>query len=158
MGARADLAKTNWAEAEQVFASEAFARLLRYHKGGKLLKLYQQLRMSNDIGCALEEFLISIRKKSSVTIQVDKEKLEYTAGEYSFLDKVIIQRSTWGYTELKISTDCDFLQPRHERINGDAFHGTVCEESFVIDSGKLHAGLNCYKRVWRQACVYFRQC
>ena len=138
-----DLAKTNWAEAEQVFASESFARLLRYHQGGKLLKLYQQLRMSRDAGCALEEFLISIRKKSSVTIQVDKEKLEYTAGEYSFLDKVMIQRSTWGYTELKISTDCDFLQPRHERIHGDAFHGNVCEESFVIDSEKLHSGLNC---------------
>lgn len=138
-----DLAKTNWAEAEQVFASESFVRLLRYHKGGKLLNLYQQLRLGNEIGCAMEEFLIAIRKKSSVTIQVDKEKLEYTAGEYSFLDKVMIQRSTWGYTELKISTDCDFLQPRHERISSDAFHGNVCEESFVIDSEKLHAGLNC---------------
>ncbi len=137
-----DLAKTNWAEAEQVFASEAFARMLRYHNG-KLLKSYRQLMVGKDIGCALEEFLVSIRKKSSVTIQVDKEKLEYTAGEYSFLDKVVIQRNTWGYTELKISTDCDFLQPRHERISGDAFHGNVCEESFVIDSEKLHAGLNC---------------
>ena len=138
-----DLAKTNWTEAEQVFASEAFARMLRYHNGGKLLKLYRQLMEGKDTGCALEEFLVSIRKKSNVTIQVDKDKLEYTAGEYSFLDKVTIQRSTWGYTELKISTDCDFLQPRHERINSDAFHGNVCEESFVIDSEKLHAGLNC---------------
>jgi len=138
-----DLAKTNWAEAEQVFASEAFARMLRYHNGGKLLKLYRQLMEGKDTGCALEEFLVSNRKKSSVTIKADKEKLEYTAGEYSFLDKVIIQRNTWGYTELKISTDCEFLQPRHERISSDAFHGNVCEESFVIDSEKLHAGLNC---------------
>lgn len=137
-----DLAKTNWAEAEQVFVSEAFARMLRYHNG-KLLKIYRQLMVGKDTGCALEEFLVSIRKKSSVTIRVDKEKLEYTAGEYSFLDKVVIQRNTWGYTELKISTDCDFLQPRHERISSEAFHGNVCEESFVIDSGKLHAGLNC---------------
>ena len=138
-----DLAKTNWSEAEQVFASEAFARMLRYHQGGKLFKIYRQLMEGNDTGCAMEEFLVSIHKKSHVTIRVDKEKLEYTAGEYSFLDKVVIQRNTWGYTELKISTDCDFLQPRHERISGDAFYGNMCEESFVIDSEKLHAGLNC---------------
>ena len=137
-----DLAKTNWEEAEQIFASEAFARMLRYHNA-KLLKLYRQLMAGNDAGCALEEFLVAIRKKSNVTIKTDKEKLEYTAGEYSFLDKVIIRRSTWGYTELTISTDCDFLQPRHERITSDAFHGNVCEESFVIDPEKLHAGLNC---------------
>ena len=137
-----DLAKTNWAEAEQVFASEKFARMLRYHNG-KLLAMYRQLMVGTDTGSAMEEFLVSIRKKSHVSVTVDKDKLEYTAGEYSFLDKIIIQRNTWGYTELKISTDCAFLQPRHERISSDAFHGNVCEESFVIDSQKLHAGLNC---------------
>ena len=139
-----DLAKTNWAEAEQVFVSEAFARMLRYHNS-KLLKIYQHLITGTDAGSALEEFLVSIRKKSAVTFKVDKDKLEYTAGEYSFLDKVTIQRSGWGYTSLKISTDCDFLQPRHEKLQSDAFHGDICEESFVIDSEKLHAGLNCGK-------------
>ena len=137
-----DLARTNWQEAEQVFASEAFARMLKYHNP-KLLKVYRQLIVSSDRSCAMEEFLISIRKKSVVTIKTDKEKLEYTAGEYSFLDKVLIQRSTWGYTELKVYTDCNFLQPRHDRISSDAFFGNVCEESFVIHPEKLHAGLNC---------------
>ena len=136
-----DLAKTNWQEAEQVFASEAFARVLKYHNP-KLLKVYQELVAGKDHGCAMEEFLVSIRKKSIVTIKADKEKLEYTAGEYSFLDKVIIQRSTWGYTELKVWTDCAFLQPRHDRISSDSFVGNVCEESFVINPEKLHAGLN----------------
>lgn len=137
-----DLAKLNWAEAEQVFASETFARMLRYHDV-KLLKLYRHLMGGDNVGSAMEEFLVSIRKKSHVQIKVDKDKLEYTAGEYSFLDKIVIQRSTWGYTELKISTDCEFLQPRHERIGSEAFFSNVCEESFVVDPGKLHAGLNC---------------
>ena len=65
-----DLAKLNWTEAEQVFSSETFARMLRYHDV-KLLKLYQHLMVGGNAGSAMEEFLVSIRKKSQVQIKVD---------------------------------------------------------------------------------------
>ncbi len=137
-----NLAKSNWDEAVQVFCSEEFSRALYYYDK-KLVVPYRHLMMENDGNQALEEFLVAIRKKLPVLVSADKTLLEYNGGEYNFLDKITITRNTWGYMELKVRSDMDFLKPEHAVINTGSFHGTTCEAGFVIEPAKMHAGLNC---------------
>ncbi|MBP5183756.1 MAG: hypothetical protein J6113_01460, partial [Lachnospiraceae bacterium] len=75
-------------------------------------------------------------------ISADKNRLEYTAGVYSFLDKVILHKNTWGYAEYTVSSDAAFIRPRTSLITTKMFSGDQFELGVVVDPAKLHAGLN----------------
>jgi len=137
----ANLAKADWNEAERLFESAEIVRALPYYDKD-IAETYRHLRPSRTTGRALEEMLISIRKKVGVTLTVDKPALEYSAGAYSFLDKLVLTRNVWGYLEYKVSSNADFISPKNHVITSELFAGNTFELDIVIDPAKLHAGLN----------------
>ena len=137
----ANLAKADWNEAVGLFSSPEFARALPYYDKD-LVEVYSHLNPGASKNSALEELLVSIRKKIPVSLSADKDSLEYVAGVYSFLDKVTLTRNTWGYAEYKVYADVPFIRPRNSAITTDMFSGNTFELGIVVEPEKLHAGLN----------------
>lgn len=104
-------------------------------------KLHDMLLDGTDIRTSVEEFLVSINKKQKVTIS-----LSYLAKEFDeFSDKpetVVISKDTWGYTDINIWSDAEFLKISAPRITDEDFIGGKHEYTYTIDREKLHAGIN----------------
>ncbi len=137
----ANLAKTNWTEAKQVFKSEKFAKVLEYYDKQHLL-LYQGLVKSSSISQALDEFLVATHKKNVITITVDKAEIEYEAGPYNFMDKLIITKEGWGYGEVRITSDQSFVDLERKMLWTDNFINNQCEVNYVIKTEAMKEGIH----------------
>lgn len=140
-----NLAKSDWAEAVKLFKAEEFREFLCY-RDRKYLTLYEALRKSRSASQALEEFLVSVHKKNPISFIVDKNILEYEVDTESFMDKIILMKDNWGYEEIRISCEGDFIIPEHKIIWSDYFVGNTYPLEFVIQPLKMRKGRN-YGRI-----------
>ncbi|HBI73051.1 MAG TPA: hypothetical protein DDY59_07670, partial [Lachnospiraceae bacterium] len=141
-----NLARMDWSEAKKIFRSEGFERtFLQSDENYK--RIYRSLLKSISTSQALEEFLIAIHKKTRIRLYVDKERLEYLVTEDSFMDKLTLTKDQWGYVEIKVSTDADFIQFEQKYIWGDFFLGNTYPISFLLDPKKMRYGNN-YGHIW----------
>jgi hypothetical protein len=138
----ANLAKTDWAEAKQVFKSEKFGKIIEYYDK-QYLPLYQSLIKSSSISQALDEFLVATRKKVAIVIGVDKDQLTYEAGPYNFMDKLVLSKEGWGYSEIRISTTAPFLDLERKILWADNFVNGLCEVNFVVKTEEMKEGRHC---------------
>lgn len=135
----ANLAKTDWAEAKQVFKSEKFRKIIEYYDK-QYLPLYQGLVKSSSISQALDEFLVATKKKLAITIRVDKTHLTYEAGPYNFMDKLVLSKEGWGYCELRISTTAPFLELERKIVWADNFVNGLCDVNFLVKTEGMKEG------------------
>ncbi|HHX12572.1 MAG TPA: hypothetical protein GX731_07090, partial [Clostridiales bacterium] len=142
----ANLARMDWSEAKKIFRSEDFEGVFLQTEE-KYQTIYRNLCKSISTSQALEEFLIAIHKKSKVELNIDKVKLEYQLFQDSLMDKLTLTKNQWGYVEIKVSTDAEFIQFEQKFIWGDFFLGNSYPVSFVIDPKKMRYGNN-YGRIW----------
>lgn len=137
----ANLAKTNSAEAVMLFKALEFERIFLKNKRERIL--YHCLLKGNSSQQAMEEFLVAIHKKLKILISVEKTELFYgIKDEKPFQDKLLIKKDNWGYCELKLSTNVDFLTLEHKRIWSDDFAANKYELEYVIDPSKMRFGKN----------------
>lgn len=141
-----NLARMDWSEAKKIFRSEGFERTFLQSEEN-YRRIYRSLLKSISTSQALEEFLIAIRKKTGIRLQVDREKLEYQVNKDSFMDKLMLTKDQWGYVEIKVSTDADFIQFEQKYIWGDFFLGNTYPISFLLDPKKMRYGNN-YGHIW----------
>ena len=99
-----NLARLDWAEAIKVFASDEFERIILKNEE-KYHVIYRNLLKSNSTGQALEEFLISVNKKSRINLSIDRTALEYEIHGEDVSDKLVLTRINGRSTEIRISTD-----------------------------------------------------
>ncbi|ABX40844.1 DUF5717 family protein [Lachnoclostridium phytofermentans] len=137
----AGLAQTNWEEAKEVFQSEKFGQVIAYYDNQYLL-LYQALKKSSSASQALEEFLIATHKKVPASYQVDKTELQYEAGSYNFMDKLLIKKEGWGHSEVIIKSDAKFLQPQMNTLRMESFADGEAELNFVVQTEGMKEGLH----------------
>lgn len=136
-----NLAKSDWAEAVKLFKTEEFREFLQY-RDKKYLVLYDALKKSRSANQALEEFLVTVRKKTPVNFIVDKNTLEYEVNTESFMDKITLMKDNWGYEEIRVSCEGDFIQPEHKIIWSDYFVGNTYPLEFVIQPLAMRRGRN----------------
>ncbi|MBO5227803.1 MAG: hypothetical protein J6B39_02275, partial [Lachnospiraceae bacterium] len=139
----ANLVQQNYDEALTVFANESFKRI--FIKNNLIFQaVYEGLVRSRDIKNALEEFLIYANKKKRLTytLKVSELNMKYEDISANFADKLIIQKSGWGYGRLNVSVDGDFITAVKNMITTEEFVGNNYELSYLIDYTKLHAGNN----------------
>lgn len=136
-----NLAKADWAEAVKLFKSEEFRDFLQF-RDKKYLVLYDALKKSRSANQALEEFLVTVRKKTPVNFIVDRNTLEYEVGRESFMDKITLMKDNWGYEEIRVSCEGDFILPEHKIIWSDYFVGNTYPLEFVIEPLKMRKGKN----------------
>ncbi len=139
----ANLVQQNYDEALAVFTNESFERIF-IKDNLNLQAVYEGLVRGRDIKNALEEFLIYANKKKRLTYTLKGTEADgrYEDVSANFADKLIIQKSGWGYGRLHIKTDGDFITAAKNILTTEEFVGNSYELSYLIDYTKLHAGNN----------------
>lgn len=137
----ANLAQADWTEALSLFQSKDFERVF-LHNEPKVKVIYEKLKKSRNINQALEELLITIHKKSKVNVFVDKKNLEYNIKDDMFMEKLIVNKENWGYVEIRISSDTQFIKLERKKILADNFIGSTYQLEYVIDPKYMRLGNN----------------
>lgn len=137
----ANLAKQNWPEALRLFKSNEFEQIFLYQKEKDKL-VYQSLVKGSSPSQAMEEFLIGVHKKLRIAISVDKNVFQYGILEEKCMEKVTLLKDNWGYTEIRVSSDVNFIIPEHKIIWTDNFIGNQYILEFLIDTTKMKEGKN----------------
>ncbi len=142
----ANLAKSNWQEAVNLFYSPSFARIFT-GSDAKVYDCYRGLSVYPGNEQNVEEFLIQINKKQKIEFLVEEKEvvLELATSEslYTVLEQELeIVRNGWGYTVLNVACDGDFLFTEKECITDDDFLGNRYRLPLFIDSNLCREGKN----------------
>lgn len=144
----ANLAKTNWQEAVRLFYRKEFSNIF---SGNDKQYYASYLGLSRFRGNEqnVDEFLVEINKKQPTEYIPMEETIRIDAPDGISQGKVTITRNGWGFTQLFLETDGDFLSVEKRYLTDDDFLGNLCSFSYEIDSNQLHAGNNFgYVRLW----------
>lgn len=133
-----NLAKLNWEEALRVFASKFFLDIL--DESSRLL--YKGLCYRNATGHEMEEFLVGIGKKTRITFSVDQPMRNIGRVREDVQDIIRVFKSGWGYLDIQISSDADFIRLKDSHILASHFTGRDTEIPYTILADRLHAGKN----------------
>lgn len=135
------LAKENFAEACKVFASKSFRNVLKKDQIKERL-LYEGLAEPPFMPQNVEEFLVGTGRKESIQISVDAEYREHYEIKEDIRGKIELKKDQWGYVELEVVSDADFLVPEKTVVTAADFIGSTCQVYYRICAEKLHAGRN----------------
>lgn len=141
----ANVAKEDPVAALSLFKSDEFVNVF-LEEEVTYRGIYDSLMKSTSASQAMEEFLIAIHKKQPVTIDVDKKELNFEVNMASFMEKIYITRSNWGYLEIKISTDSPFIELDHKVLWTDNFALNSYPLEVVLNPSKMRVGMN-YGRI-----------
>lgn len=161
-----NLARTNWDEAVNLFYSGDFERIFvgadRQYYG-----IYRGLVGSERREQSVEEFLLQIRKKQKVEFILEEDDIQIDNPQESpgerpdnpqdgagpslqmTENRLVLNRSGWGYSELTLEKEGDFIVLEKDVIREEDFLGNCYRLPFYISPGKLHAGRNF-------GCIRFR--
>lgn len=135
----ANLAMGNPQEAKDLFKTEQFKDIIIAHSP-EYKNLYRNLANASNTALALEEFLIATKKKKPVEFLVDANTLVYEAGNATFMDKIAIKKNNWGYAQLKVDTEGDFIETERSLIWAEDFEDGTFWLKFIINPEKLRLG------------------
>ncbi len=137
----AEYAKKHPGEAIDIFCSERFVPVFLY-RDIRYQVLYETLIKGPQPAQAMEEFLINTKKKNRVLISVDRNYINFNDCIHDVADSILISRSTWGYQDIVISSDREYIIPGFRHMNTERFEGNSERLEFRIDASALHNGSN----------------
>ena len=139
------LCREHWNEAMQLFYSkEMYSYIDSLNPNRRLL--YLGFSKGGFLPANLEAYLVAVGAKEPVIFSVDESDRNYYGLKENHREAIEITRSTWGYIDISISCDADFITLEKDRITGDFFMGSKMTLSMYLHPGKLHAGKN-YARI-----------
>lgn len=137
----ANLARTNWDEAVKLFYSRDFERVFdgvdRQYYG-----IYRGLSLGAKRQQNVEEFLLEIRKKQKVEFLLEKTQIRIEDPRDMEENRLVINRNGWGFSELSIEKDGDFIVLEKDVVREEDFLGNTCRLPFYISAKGLHGGRN----------------
>ncbi|MCM1087084.1 MAG: DUF5717 family protein [Muribaculaceae bacterium] len=140
-----NLAKSNWAEAVRLFYEEEFEQILTGNDE-QYFAAYKGLSGNPGNERNVEEFLLEIHKKKPVEFIPDEKSIKIEAPASLVRYALVVHRNGWGYTQLQIETDGDFLEVPEKNVTEEAFLGNLYRLYYYIREDKLHEGRN-YGRI-----------
>ena len=141
----ANLAISNPQEAKDLFKTEDFKRII-IGNAPEYRNIYRNLSGASNTALVLEEFLIAAKKKSTMEFSINATKLVYEAGDNPIVDKILIRKNNWGYSQLKCEVDGAFIEPERTLIWTEDFENNEFWLKFVINPDKARNGNN-YGRI-----------
>ncbi len=145
-----DKARMNFETAAYEFASERFGEQMK-RAPWQLRTLYEALKEEQNSSRALEEFLIGAGLKDSIEITVAKSEYRIQDPKRAVRAALLLIKSTWGYLELSVSSDNEFLRPEKKTLTTADFAGNACDLYFIVDPRHMHPGRN-YGRITIHSC------
>lgn len=135
------LAASNWDEAYHLFFNRNFLNTIPYDNVYERLT-YEGFACARPSGQNMEEFLIGVNKKQPVSISVDKSEEIFMASKEPQSGCFTITKDNWGYTEIRLRTDCEFIKLSKPVLTLDDFIGKTYLYEYIIDASAMHAGRN----------------
>lgn len=136
-----NLVKTKYEEAVKIFKNEKFVQYI-LKDNIQYQALYEGLAGSQNDNIAIEEFLIGINKKQRVVFSISDTVRKYNSLEKNYGDIIIISKDVWGYAEINVIVEGNFICDCKEIITTEEFAGNNYEYRYTIDISKLHSGMN----------------
>lgn len=144
----ANLVQMNNEEAMSLFYHKDFVNIfLKGHLQEQAI--YESVRKNVNKDLALEEFLLAVHKKKRVQLEISDVVKEYTYLTESYGDCVVLTKSCWGYIEIDIEVEGNFLVVGKHKLTSEDFAGSNYEFHYLIDYEKCADGMN-------YGAVYFR--
>lgn len=137
----AELAKNSAKEAYHLFYSKNFKNILKPEEIRERL-LYEGLSKGAASYQKVEEFLIGIQKKKKVEITLKEQEAEYYQLTETRKEILELHKNHWGYLEIEVRSDAEFLVPAKKQLTEEDFIGSVCLFEYYIREEALHAGKN----------------
>lgn len=135
------LAASNWDEAYHLFYNRNFLNTIPYDNVYERMT-YEGFACARPSGQNMEEFLIGVNKKQPVSISVDKSEEIFMASKEPQSGCFTITKDNWGYTEIRLRTDCEFIKLSKPVLTLDDFIGKTYLYEYIIDASAMHAGRN----------------
>ena len=135
------LAASNWDEAYHLFYNRNFLNTIPYGNVYERLT-YEGFACARPSGQNMEEFLIGVNKKQPVSISVDKSEEIFMASKEPQSGCFTITKDNWGYTEIRLRTDREFIKLSKPVLTLDDFIGKTYLYEYIIDASAMHAGRN----------------
>lgn len=136
-----NLAKTNFEEAVNLFYCKDFAQIFKGADRQYEL-VYRGLSGGERREQNVEEFLLEVKKKQKVEFLLEETEIRIESPKEDVEYKIVIDRNGWGYSELMIEAEGDFLIIEKDRIRDEDFLGNCYRLPFYIAEEKLHGGKN----------------
>ena len=139
----ANIAQIAPEEAQKLFVSKEFP-LIFLKNDLNLINIYESLNQGINIRNNIEEFLIAVHKKTFINLSLTENKKIYKAFTENYKDLVVIKKHTWGYIELNIQSDSEFIKLSLDgnMLESESFTGNKFELEYLLDKSKMHHGKN----------------
>lgn len=141
----AELAKGHWNKAMQLFYSDKFEGVMKRQESAMQL-LYRGYRKALPSPANFEEFLVTAGLKKSVSFSVKERQETFYHITENRKETLLISKSNWGYIEISVTSDNDFVTVENEKITSDFFLGSTMFLNYYIHKNRMHAGKN-YARI-----------
>ncbi|MFA9378598.1 MAG: DUF5717 family protein [Lachnotalea sp.] len=137
-----NLAMVNWNEAYQLFKSPEFTNVF-INNDTRYESMYIALTSGEFISeQSMEEFLIGIKKKSAISVKIDKMQQSFYKLSSDEREIIQISKSTWGYVKITIKAEADFIHLDNHIITTNDFIGSNYQLAYIIKKNRLHSGKN----------------
>ncbi|MCD8216750.1 MAG: DUF5717 family protein [Clostridiales bacterium] len=136
-----NLCKLNWEEALRIFSSRYFCNI--FHENSEYETLvYRALTRHRHTSHEMEEFLIAAGRKARSIISVENPERTYVVRDSAIHAAVDVEKSEWGYVNIRISCEEPFLILGKKHLQPSDFTGKHAEFDFRIDPERMHGGKN----------------
>ena len=104
----ANLARSNWTEAVNVFYSNEFFSILT-GSDAQYKSLYRGLSDNVLNEQNIDEFLVAIKKKDRITYSISSKEIKVVNPKSEVTKQITVRRNTWGYASLDIKSEGNFI-------------------------------------------------
>ncbi len=137
----ANLARSNWNEAVNVFYSNDFVSIINGNDS-KYRSLYRGLSENILNESNIDEFLVEIKKKDRIKYTVDDRDMVIVNPSGEVNKKIHIEKNTWGFVNIEIRSEGSFVFVPITHFNGDDFEDDKLDIDFKIIPEFLKTGRN----------------
>ena len=137
----ANLARTNWNEAVNVFYSNDFLTILT---GNDLQykSLYRGLCENVMNERNVDEFLVAVKKKDRISYTLETEKIDLVNPKSEVSRKLVIKKSSWGFVSIDLKSEGNFVFIPCTHFSGDDFEDDTLQIEVRIIPEFLKKGRN----------------
>ncbi len=137
----ADFAQSRFAEAVSLFYSDRFSEFIE-DQDKRTRLLYTGFKAAPIAAVNVDEFLVACGLKAKMVFELHERQDKYFEVSENVRGEIEISRSTWGFIDITVSCDADFITVEKEHITGEFFLGSIFNMNYYIHKDKMHAGLN----------------
>ena len=125
------LAVQDFSEARRLFRTRQFYDVLKY-EDNRVINLYDNMRKWALDEQALEEFLVGIKQKEKIFLTLSEDSIEYKDILEDKKDSIEIVKNTWGFSNIHIQAQADFISIKDNEITTDDFVGNSYRLEYYI--------------------------